>query len=250
MKYNQFQRTELLLGKDNIKILQQKRVAVIGLGGVGSYATEALARAGISHFLLIDFDKVNLSNLNRQLIALHETIGMQKTEVMSARIKSINPKAEVECITDFLDKNNRSDYLNNLDYVIDAIDALGPKIGLLEYCLDQNIPVLSVMGAGNRLDPQKVELGGLSKTWNCPLARRVRKTLHHHGYYQDLPIVFSFEKPLQTDLDEDEEADEIICERGRKRKLIGSISYLPAVMGLFAASYVIRDLLSIPINLK
>ncbi|MFB3844934.1 MAG: ThiF family adenylyltransferase [Candidatus Cloacimonadaceae bacterium] len=250
MKYNQFQRTELLLGKDNIKILQQKRVAVIGLGGVGSYATEALARAGISHFLLIDFDKVNLSNLNRQLIALHETIGLPKTEVMNARIKSINPKAEVECITDFMDKNNRSDYLNNLDYVIDAIDALGPKIGLLEYCLDQNIPVLSVMGAGNRLDPQKVELGGLSKSWNCSLARRVRKTLHHHGYYQDLPIVFSSEKPLQTDLDEDEEADEIICERGRKRKLIGSISYLPAVMGLFAASYVIRDLLSIPINLK
>jgi len=127
---------------------------------------------------------------------------------------------------------------------------LGPKIGLLEYCLDQNIPVLSVMGAGNRLDPQKVELGGLSKSWNCSLARRVRKTLHHHGYYQDLPIVFSSEKPLQTALNEDEEADEIICERGRKRKLIGSISYLPAVMGLFAASYVIRDLLSIPINLK
>lgn len=244
MKYSQFTRTEILIGKDNIALLKTKRIAVIGLGGVGSYAAEALARAGIGRFLLIDFDVVNLSNLNRQLLALHSSIEQNKTELMKQRILDINPKAEVEIVNVFLAQENRADYLIDLDYIIDAIDSLGPKIGLIEYAIKNNINIISVMGAGNRLDPSHIQISPLSKSWNCPLAKRVRKFLHRRNVDKDIPVVYSSEKPIKPVPDEEEEADEIIIHRGRQRNTIGSISYMPAIMGMQAASYVIRVLIN------
>jgi len=243
MTYSQFTRSEILLGNENILRLQQVRVAVIGLGGVGSYACEALARAGIGNFLIVDFDLVNHSNLNRQLIALYSTVGEAKTEVMKQRILDINPKAEVEIVNDFLALENRHIYLSDLDYVIDAIDSLGPKVGLIEFCIRHEIPTISVMGAGNRVDPDQIHLSMLSQSWNCPLAKRVRKFLRRRGITTDIPVVFSSEKPIKPDIDDDDNSDEIIIHRGRQRKTIGSISYMPAIMGMIAASYVIRDLL-------
>jgi tRNA threonylcarbamoyladenosine dehydratase len=245
LNHNQFTRTEILIGKDAIKILDKKRIAVIGLGGVGSYAVEALARAGVGNFLLIDFDRVNLSNLNRQLIALHETVEKNKTDVMLKRILSINPQAEVTIITEFLAQENRDEYLQDIDYLIDAIDSLGPKIGLIHHCIEHEIPVISVMGAGNRLDPTKIHISMLSKSWNCPLAKRVRKFLRRRGVTFDIPVVFSSETAIEPEHEEDEESDEVIIHRGRKRLTIGSVSYMPAIMGMMAASYVIRDILKL-----
>lgn len=250
MNYSQFTRTEILISPENVQKLHQIRVAVIGLGGVGSYAVEALARAGVGSFLIIDFDFVNLSNLNRQLLALQSTIGKPKTQVMKQRILEINPSAEVEIVNEFLAQDNRDKYLKDLDYIIDAIDSLGPKVGLLEYAISNNLNVISVMGAGNRLDPAQIHISKLSQSWNCPLAKRVRKYLRRRGVPIDLPVVYSSEKPIKPDNEEDDEADEIIIQRGRQRQTIGSISYMPAIMGMMAASFVIRDLLRIDINNK
>lgn len=250
MKYNQFTRTELLLSTENVQKLAQVKIAVIGLGGVGSYAVEALARAGVGSFLLIDFDIVNISNLNRQLIALHSTIGQSKIKLMEQRILDINPNAEIETISDFLSQENREIYLKDIDYLIDAIDSLGPKIGLIEYCVRHEIPIISVMGAGNRIDPTKIHISHISKSWNCPLAKRVRKFLRRRGVLKDIPVVFSSEKAIRPETDETEGVDEIIINRGRQRLTIGSISYLPAIMGMMAASYVIRDILNLLDNSK
>lgn len=248
MNYSQFTRTEILLGSENVQRLKQVRVAIVGLGGVGSYAAEALARAGVGNFLIIDFDLVNLSNLNRQVLALHSTVGTSKTLLMQQRILDINPKAEVEMVTEFLAQENRDKYLSDLDYLIDAIDSLGPKIGLIEHCIRQGIPIISVMGAGNRIDPTQIHLSTLAKSWNCPLAKRVRKFLRRRGVNIDIPVVFSSEKPVKPEQDDEDEADEIIIHRGRQRLTIGSISYMPAIMGMYAASYVIRDLLHLNIT--
>ena len=250
MNYSQFARTEILISPENVRKLHQVRVAVIGLGGVGSYAVEALARAGVGSFLIIDFDIVNLSNLNRQLLATHSSLGKPKTELMKQRILEINPKAEVDVVNEFLAQENRDNYLKDLDYIIDAIDSLGPKIGLLEYAINNNLNVISVMGAGNRLDPTDIHISKLSQSWNCPLAKRVRKTLRKRGITTDIPVVYSSEKPIKPDNEDEEEADEIIIQRGRQRQTIGSISYMPAIMGMMAVSYVIRDLLQLDINPK
>jgi tRNA threonylcarbamoyladenosine dehydratase len=245
MKYNQFTRTEILIGKTELQKLKNKRIAVIGLGGVGSYAVEALARAGAGRFLLIDFDKISLSNLNRQLIALHDTLNMPKTDVMRMRILSINPNALVDSVQDFLAQENRDSYLQDIDYLIDAIDSLGPKVGLIEHCINHKIPIISVMGAGNRLDPTQIHISPLSKSWNCPLAKRVRKYLRRRGVLVDIPVVFSSEKAIKPELEDLDEADEVIYHRGRQRLTIGSISYMPAITGMMAASYVLRDLLGL-----
>jgi len=244
MNYNQFTRSEILISKENILKLNQVRVAVIGLGGVGSFATEALARAGIGNFLIIDFDLVNLSNLNRQLLALHSTIGQPKTELMKKRIKDINPYADVDIINEFLAQDNRAEYLKDLDFIVDAIDSLGPKIGLIEYAIRNNINIISVMGAGNRLDPSHIHIAKLTHSWNCPLAKRVRKFLRRRGITTDIPVVYSSEKPYKTDIQDEEESEEILIQRGRQRQTIGSISYMPAIMGMMAASFVIRELIS------
>ena len=238
-----FSRTELLLGAPALKRVREARVCVIGLGGVGSYAGEALVRAGIQHFTLIDFDKVGESNLNRQIIALQDTIGLPKVEVTRDRILAVNPSAKVLCHQVFLDETNRPNLLVENDFYIDAIDSLGPKIGLLEHAAQQGLNIVTVMGAGNRLDPGSVKLSPLRKTHNCPLARRVRKSLGKRGIDASFPCVWSSEKPFLPENDFDPPDDEPDQQRGRKRRTVGSISYLPAIMGMHAAAWVIQSIL-------
>lgn len=240
MDSTDFSRTELLIGTEALIKLSQTTVAVVGLGGVGSHAAEALARAGIGKFILIDFDTVGSSNLNRQIIALHSTIGKPKTEVMQARILEINPNAQIICHTAFIDQDNRAELLYGADYIIDAIDSLGPKIGMLEYLVKENRQFIAVMGAGNRSDPGKIHLSTIDKSFNCPLARRVRKFLGRRGIRGTFPCVYSSELPTKPDEDI-ESPDELIITRGRQRKTIGSISYMPAIMGMMAAAWVIRQ---------
>jgi len=238
----QFSRTELLFGKEAIEIFQRSRVAIMGLGGVGSYAAEALARSGIGNFLLVDFDSVGLSNLNRQLPALHSTVGKLKTEAMRDRILDINPQAKIELYSDFCAHESRDFLLKDLDFVVDAIDSLGPKTGLIEACYKKEIPIISSMGAASRYDPSKIEQVDISKSRVCPLAKKVRKYLGRRGVSKGIPVIYSYEKPIaQFDHGAGAEA-EWISGRGRKRGTLGSVVYIPAIIGMWAASYVLRKL--------
>lgn len=239
---DQFNRTELLLGTDAIRKLHDSRIAVIGLGGVGGYACEALARSGVGHFLLIDFDTVGPTNLNRQIIALHSTVGKPKVEVMRERILDINPDAQVEIYEGFCAIENRDELLRNIDFIVDAIDSLGPKVGLLEHAFHQKIPIISVLGAGNRVDPSLVHLSDISNTMRCPLARRVRKFLRRRGIDSGIPVIYSSEESIKEFAEDTTPLDESISVRGRSRVTIGSVGYMPAIMGMWAASYVIRNL--------
>ncbi len=239
-----WQRTSLLLGEDAIDRLKSSSVGVMGLGGVGTYAAEMLARTGVGGFVLVDFDRVKPSNINRQLTALHSTVGMHKTEALKQRILDINPDARIETHIDFCDQPLRERILPKLDYIIDAIDSLGPKTGLLEDAYNLGIPVISVMGAGGKLDPSKIRQSDLSKSTICPLARRVRKYLKRRGIETGIPVIYSTEKPQpQHDHDAGSEAEWEV-DRGRKRGTLGTVGYLPAIMGMWAASVVIRDIAS------
>ena len=235
-----FSRTELLAGQQGMQKLARTSVAVIGLGGVGSYSAEALARSGIGKFILIDFDVIEPSNINRQILALQSTIGKPKVEIMQQRIRDINPKAEVIIYQEVLDGNNQERLLEGAEYCVDSIDSLNSKISLLEFLLKNERKFISIMGAGNRLDPSQVHISTIDKSHNCPLARRVRKLLHKKGIRGHFPCVYSSELPI---VPENDVSDEEGIIKDRQRKVIGSISYLPAVMGLMAASYVIRDVL-------
>ena len=235
-----FYRTELLVGQKGSQKLAQTSVAVIGLGGVGSYSAEALARSGIGKFILIDFDVIEPTNINRQILALQSTIGKPKVELMQQRILDINPKAEVIIYQEVLDGNNQERLLEGAEYCVDAIDSLSAKIGLLEFLLKNERKFISVMGAGNRLDPSQVHISTIDKSHNCPLARRVRKLLNKKGIRGHFPCVYSSELPI---IPENDVSIEDSITKDRQRKVIGSISYLPAVMGLMAAAYVIRSIL-------
>ncbi len=235
-----FSRTELLLGTEGMARLKDCKVCVVGLGGVGSYAAEALARSGIGAMILIDFDTVGPTNINRQLLATTETIGTAKTSVMAARLKAINPELQITCHQEFIDQENRAKLIGDAHYIIDAIDSLGPKIGLLEY-LDKNARhFISVMGAGNRMDPSQIHIAPLKQSHRCPLARRVRKFLRRRGVEGAFPCVYSSEAAMIPDAEVESDA-ELIIQRGRQRQTIGSISYMPAIMGMMAASWVIRE---------
>ncbi|HNQ40323.1 MAG TPA: tRNA threonylcarbamoyladenosine dehydratase, partial [Candidatus Cloacimonas sp.] len=232
MNNTDFYRTELLVGQKGSQKLAQTSVAVIGLGGVGSYSAEALARSGIGKFILIDFDVIEPTNINRQILALQSTIGKPKVELMQQRIRDINPKAEVIIYQEVLDGNNQERLLEGAEYCVDAIDSLSSKIGLLEFLLKNERKFISVMGAGNRLDPSQVHISTIDKSHNCPLARRVRKLLHKKGIRGHFPCVYSSELPI---IPENDVSIEDSITKDRQRKVIGSISYLPAVMGLMAA---------------
>ena len=244
MADNHLARTELLLGNEAMAKLRAARVCGIGLGGVGSAAVEALARAGIGHLTIIDFDVVGETNLNRQLIALRSTVGTPKVDAMRARIKDIDPSIAVTGHQAFLDQENRAELLEGADYYIDAIDSLGPKIGMLEYFARAGLAVISVMGAGNRLDPSSIHIAPLEKSHNCPLARRVRKFLRRRGVRVDFPCVYSSELPVLPEDDNEGGPDEIIIQRGRQRRTIGSVSYMPLMMGMQAAAWVIQQIVS------
>ncbi len=252
MKQDQFSRTRLLIGEDGVSKLGCASVAVFGLGGVGSFTVEALARAGIGSFALFDDDKVCLTNINRQLIATHSTVGRLKTEVMRDRILDINPNAKVEIFSCFYTPQNADEFdLAQYDYIVDAVDTVSAKLELAERAFKLGIPIISCMGAGNKLDPTKFEVTDINKTEVCPLARVMRRELRARGV-KSLKVVYSKE-PALTPKNDDTGANcktGCVCPPGVKRhctarrQIPGSVSFVPSVAGLILAGEVIKDLLA------
>lgn len=249
---NEFSRTELLLGADGMKRLGQARVAVFGIGGVGTFTVEALARSGVGALDLFDDDKICLTNINRQLIATQKTVGKKKVEVMRDRVLEINPDAKVEIHETFYSADNADEFdLSLYDYIIDAIDTVSAKLVLIERALEKNIPIISCMGAGNKLDPTKLEVADLSKTSMCPLAKVMRSELRKRGI-KHLKVVYSKEPPMTPIEDMSISCKaHCICPPGTKRKCTirrqvpGSIAFVPSVAGLILAGEVIKDLAGI-----
>ena len=225
-------RTEMLLGSEGVERLASACVAIFGVGGVGGYAAEAIARAGVGHIELIDSDRVSVSNINRQIIATHDNLGKYKTEAMRERILSINPGAEVVCHSLFFDEKNAHIFdFSKYDYVVDAIDSLSAKVHLIASAHEVGTKIISAMGAGNKLDPTRFEVSDISKTTVCPLARAVRLALRKKGI-NHLKVVYSKEPPVIPP----EVSD------GEKRRVPGSISFVPSAMGLIIAGEVIKDI--------
>ena len=230
-------RTALLLGTEGMRRLAASHVLVVGLGGVGAYAAEEIARAGVGRMTLVDADVVSLSNLNRQLPALHSTLGKPKAEVMAARLRDINPGLEIEVRNCFVRDEETEALLDaaHYDFVVDAIDTLSPKTFLIYHALQRHLPIISSMGAGAKVDPSRIRIADISKTTDCALARAVRKRLRGMGIRSGLPVVFSTEPANpQAILEVEDEA----C----KRTTTGTVSYMPALFGCYLASYVIRHL--------
>lgn len=233
---DQFSRSELLLGKRAIEKLKKSRVAVFGLGGVGGYAVEALARAGVGELYLVDHDTVSLSNLNRQLYATHQTIGQYKADVAAKRVGEINPQCKVHVYKTFYlpGESDQFDF-GQYDYVVDAIDTVSSKIGLIMEAKKAGTPIISAMGAGNKLNPTLFEVADIYKTSVCPLAQVMRRELKKRGV-EGLKVVYSKEKPMKPIVDEAE-----LKESG-KRQIPGSVSFVPPVVGFILAGEVIKDL--------
>ncbi len=239
----EFSRTEMLLGSDAMQVLADSRVAVFGLGGVGSFAAEALARAGIGHLVLVDHDDICVTNINRQLHATHQTIGQVKVEVMRQRIMSINPAAEVETYRAFYPGEKPEELVRpEYGYIIDAIDTVTSKLDLICHAQALSIPIISCMGTGNKLDPSRLEIADIYATSVCPLAKVMRRELRKRGV-EALPVVYSQEEPL-TPLPENAEQDcpELPETSPHGRHIPGSISFVPPVAGLLMAGAVIRGL--------
>lgn len=231
------ERTELLLGEDKLLILRRSRVLVIGLGGVGAYAAEMLARAGVGRMTIADSDVVAPSNINRQLIALTSTIGLSKASLVADRLRDINPEIELVVVEKYIRDELTDELLDSdkFDYVVDAIDTLSPKVGLIKGALERGVPLVSSMGAGAKTDPTRVEIADIGRTHHCPLAHMLRKRLHRIGIRSGFSAVFSAE-PMR-------EGSMIIAEEANKKSNVGTISYMPAVFGCACASVVIRGLL-------
>lgn len=228
-----FDRMQLLVGAEGLEKLQAASVAVFGVGGVGSYAVEALARAGVGKLTLIDYDDVCVTNINRQIHALDGTIGQPKVAAMAERCRAINPQAEVRVIYQRLTVENSAELLTgNFDYVLDCIDDIGAKLHLLQSCYQQKIPIIASMGAANKLDPAQVQVADLSQTKKCRLARIIRKELRKHGIERGIKVVFSTE-----------EFRPLLHAEGERKPLLGSSSWLPPIFGLVMAGEVIQTLL-------
>jgi len=239
---NRFSRTELLLGETALARLQKARVAVFGLGAVGAYALEALARSGVGFFRLIDFDIIRETNFNRQLLALSATIGMRKVDAAAQRAREINPAVDIDVRPEFVDAKNAPALLAGpLDVVIDAIDSLSPKVALIYAVKQTGIPLISSMGAATRIDPLSVRVGDISEIRGCPLSRFVRKRLRRLGDHDGVRCIYSVE-PARTMAGEAPEEKEFY-ERGRSRKPLGSLSYVTGIFGLTAAAEAMRVLL-------
>lgn len=236
-----FERSAMLLGKKKIEELGTKRVAIFGVGGVGGYVAEALARTGIGEFDLVDHDIVSESNINRQIIATYDTIGEKKAEVMKKRIRSIHPEAVVhvrDCF--FLPENADEFVFEDYDYVVDAVDTVTAKLEIIERAKKAGVPVISAMGAGNKLDPTQFVVTDISKTSVCPLAKVMRRELKKRGI-SDVKVVYSKEEAKTTLFDpEGEESGGNTAET--RKKAPGSVAFVPSVAGLIVASEVIRDL--------
>lgn len=235
---NQFERSELLLGFNSTKILSEKSALIFGVGGVGGYAIEALARSGVGKFMLVDNDRINITNINRQIIALHSTIGKYKTIVMKERILDINPNAIVETRETFYLPENRADFdFGSFSYVIDCIDTVSAKIDIAKYCDDFNIPLISAMGAGNKFDPKRFEIADIYDTSVCPLCKVMRRELKKRNV-KKLKVLFSKEEPQMRPCPVDDNGK-------RQRMVTASLPYVPPVAGLIIASEVIKDLLDL-----
>ena len=234
---HEYSRTELLIGEEGLNRLKEAKVMVFGIGGVGSHCVEALARSGVGTLILVDNDSVSLTNINRQSIAYHSTIGRSKTEVMAERITDINPDIQVVTYETFvLPENVASLFEIRPDYIIDAIDTVTAKLALTELARREAIPLISSMGTGNKLHPELFEIADISKTSVCPLCRVMRRELKNRGIFH-LKVLYSKEKPVDTANRTSEE------EKGQKRAIPGSISFVPPVAGLLIAGEVIRELI-------
>ena len=232
MMDERFSRTAALLGEEGLSRLARARVMLVGLGGVGGYAVEALARAGVGHMLFCDFDTVSVSNINRQILALDSTVGQKKTAVAAERVRQINPSAELVTADLFLDETNALDLIASFhpDYIIDAIDAVSSKVALIAAAKTLSVPIISCMGTGNKLEPEKLMVADIAKTHTCPLARAVRTRLRaldiHH-----VDVLFSTEKPIPP---------RVPCVEGKS--VPASVSFVPSVAGLMLGGFVIRRL--------
>ncbi len=224
---NQFTRTEMLIGKETIENLSQKHVAIFGLGGVGSYVVEAIARVGIGSIDLIDNDDINITNINRQIIALHSTIGKSKTDVAKERCLDINPNLKIKCYKTFFSPETSKEFdFSQYDYVVDAIDSVTGKIELVLKSQEANTPIISCLGTGNKLNPTQFEIADIYKTSVCPLAKVMRTELKKRGV-KSLKVLYSKESPIKKE----------------GQRIPASISFVPSVAGLIIASEVIKDLI-------
>lgn len=237
MSYSWNSRTELLLGAERLERLAHSHVLVVGLGGVGAYAAELICRAGIGEMTIVDADTVQESNINRQLPALHSTLGKPKTEIMRERLLDINPRLKLTVLTEFLRDERTEEVLqsNHFDFIVDAIDSLSPKVYLLYYAVQNNISIVSSMGAGAKMDPSQVRMADISKSFNCTLAKMVRKRLYRLGIRKGIPVVFSTET---VNPDAVIEIENEMC----KKTTTGTVSYMPPLFGCYLASYVIQHI--------
>ena len=241
-----FSRIIQLLGEENFNKLNRKKITIIGLGAVGGFAAEGLARSGISKFRLVDFDAVSITNINRHVAALESTIGIPKIKAVADRIRDINPDAEIEEMEIFASRETFEEIFNNRpDLVIDAIDSLGPKIELISYIHEKRLNGISSMGAALRTDPLKVRTADLFETDVCPLARNLRKHLRRRGINSGIKCVYSFENPLKSGMRIPEENETSDFIRGRERNILGSYPAVTAVFGLVIADCGIKNLLGI-----
>ena len=233
----QFSRTELLIGKKGIEKLSSAKVAIFGLGGVGSYVLEALVRAGVGSFILVDNDVVSMSNINRQLIATHSTIGKNKVDVAYQRALDINPNVKIETFKQFFTPESDDIIDSSVDYVVDCIDTVTSKIELVLRAKKLNVPIISSMGTGNKFDPTKLEVTDISKTSVCPLAKVVRKELRNRGITK-LKVVYSKEEPIKASAKYEGDKE------NSSKRVPGSISFVPSVAGLIIASEIVKDILN------
>lgn len=238
---NEFSRTELLIGEKGLENLKNATVMVLGVGGVGSHCIEALARSGVGRLILVDNDKVSVTNINRQSIAYQSSVGEYKTKLMKDRIRDINPSAHVITYEQFVLPENlneifeRKPGFDKIDYIVDAIDTVTAKLALAVYAKAHEIPIISCMGTGNKLHPEMFEITDISKTSVCPLCKVMRKELKNRGI-SHLKVLYSKEKPIDTSGKDTGE------EKGMRRSLPGSISFVPPVAGLLIAGEVIREI--------
>lgn len=230
-------RTQLLIGEEALRKLASSHVMVVGMGGVGSFAAEFIARSGIGKMTIIDGDVVDPTNRNRQLPALATNHGISKAEIMAERLRSINPEIELNVVKQFVNPEMVTEQLaTKPDYIIDAIDSITPKITFIKLAYESGLPLVSSMGAGAKLDPTKLQVVDISKTYNCPFAQQIRKYLRQHNIRKGIKVVFSPEEPIKESL-------MLTDGKNYKKSAYGTISYLPAVFGATTASVVIRDLI-------
>lgn len=247
---HQFSRNELAIGSEGVDLLKNTTVAILGIGGVGSFAAEACARSGVGKIILVDKDNVDITNINRQLVAYTSTVGRSKSAVMKERILDINPQCEVHDLHMFYTEETYEDFFShNVDYVIDASDTIIYKIHLMKECLTRGVKIISSMGAANKTDPTRFKIADISKTYTDPLAKVIRKKLRKEGIYKGIPVVFSDESPIIVREDVVETVGKPDAKIRKAKMPPSSNAFVPSVAGLVAASWVINDITSeIPVK--